>query len=140
MADRADRAASRPDRANIYSDIFTNFNAHPNTGALLVRTDVDAVKRALRNLMMTDKGERPFNPDFGSNIRSILFEPSSDVVRKQLESLIKECIKNHEKRALVDNVVVTLSNDEETYIIDVYFRIINSPVINSLNVKLDRVR
>lgn len=140
MSERADRAASRPIRDNIYSDIFTNFNAHPNTGALLIRSDVDAVKRALRNLLLTDKGERPFNPDFGSNIKSILFEPSTDVVRRQLESLIRESIKNFEKRAIVDNVVVTLGNDEETYVIDVYFRIINSPVINSFNVKLDRIR
>lgn len=140
MADRIDRAASRPNRTNIYSDIFTNFNAHPNTGALLVRTDVDAVKRALRNLIMTDKGERPFNTKFGSNIKSILFEPATDINRRQLQTLIREAIETNEKRAIIQDVVVALANDEETYVIDVYFRLLNSPDVNNLNVKLDRIR
>jgi phage baseplate assembly protein W len=140
MVDRVDKAAKRPVRTNIYSDIFTNFNAHPNTGVLLVRSDVDAVKRALRNLLMTNKGERVFDSNLGSNIKSLLFEPSTEINRRQLQTLIREAIETYEKRAILQDVVVSLSNDEETYIIDVYFRIINSPDVNNLNVKLDRIR
>lgn len=140
MASRTDRTASKPPATSIYSDVTINFTAHPNTGILMQRNNADAVKRALRNLIMTNKGERPYNLGFGCNIRSILFEQATEINQRQLRTFITEAIENYEKRALLEDVVITLANDEQTYVIDVYFRLINSPDVQNLNVKLDRIR
>lgn len=140
MADRIDRTATKPKTATIYSDVTVNFTAHPNTGMLMQRNNVEAVKRALRNLIMTNKGERAYQPEFGCDVRTILFEQATEINQRQLRTFITEAINNFEKRALLEDVVVTLSNDGHTYVIDIYFRLINSPDVQSLNVKLDRIR
>lgn len=138
--ERIDRIASPPRVAEIYSDFLTNFNAHPNTGYLLKRSDIEAVKRGLRNLLLTEKGERPFNPDFGCNLRRYLFEHASDITKASIKDTITAAIENHEKRVRLVDVVVALSNDEHTYIIDVYFNVLNDPNQQNLQVKLERVR
>lgn len=137
---RVDKNTSANRPKEIYSDFLTNFNAHPNTGALLKRTDEESVKRSIRNLMLTDTGERMFQPNLGSNIRRYLFENASDVTKNNLRESILNTIKNYEPRANVVDVVVTLSNDEHSYMIDIYFNIINNPTVVVFNVQLDRVR
>ena len=124
----------------IYSDFMTNFNAHPNTGMLLKRTNVEAVKRSIRNLLSTDKGERFFAPDFGGNIKKYLFEPADSVTKENLKVSISETLKKYEPRAIVDEIRISLSNDEQTYNIDIIFRVINNPDPALLQIKLDRVR
>lgn len=137
---RVDKNTSANRPKEIYSDFLTNFNAHPNTGALLKRSDEEAVKRSIRNLMLTDTGERLFRPDLGSNVRRYLFENASEVTKNGLKESIINTIKNYEPRANVVDVVVKLSNDEHSYMIDIYFNIINNPTVVVFNVQLDRVR
>lgn len=137
---RVDKNTSANRAKEIYSDFLTNFNAHPNTGALLKRSDEEAVKRSIRNLMLTDTGERLFQPDLGSNVRRYLFENASEVTKNGLRESIINTIKNYEPRANVVDVIVKLSNDEHSYMIDIYFNIINNPTVVVFNVQLDRVR
>jgi phage baseplate assembly protein W len=137
---RVDKLTSANRTKEIYSDFLTNFNLHPNTGNLLKRTDIEAVKRSIRNLLLTDKGERMFQPDLGSNVRNYLFENTSSVTQNSLKESITATIKNYEKRANLIDVIVALSNDEHSYNIDIYFTIINNPTVAVFNVQLDRVR
>lgn len=137
---RVDKNTSANRAKEIYSDFLTNFNAHPNTGALLKRSDEEAVKRSIRNLMLTDTGERLFQPDLGSNVRRYLFENASEITKNGLRESIINTIKNYEPRANVVDVIVKLSNDEHSYMIDIYFNIINNPTVVVFNVQLDRVR
>jgi phage baseplate assembly protein W len=137
---RVDKNTSANRPKEIYSDFLTNFNAHPNTGALLKRSDEEAVKRSIRNLMLTDTGERLFQPDLGSNVRRYLFENASEITKNGLRESIINTIKNYEPRANVVDVIVKLSNDEHSYMIDIYFNIINNPTVVVFNVQLDRVR
>lgn len=138
--DRIDRFTRTQKIGEIYSDFLVNLNAHPNTGNVMKKVDVEAVKRAIRNLLLTDKGERVFNSNFGSNIRKILFEQADTFSRDQLKSFIEEAITNYEKRAQLEKVVVAVGNDEITYIVDIYFKVINNQTVYNLQVKLDRVR
>lgn len=138
--DRIDRFTKTEKLSEIYSDFLVNFNSHPNTGNLMKKIDVEAVKRAIRNLLLTDKGERMFNAKFGSNIRKILFEQADTFSKDQLKSFIEEAITNYEKRAQLEKVVVAVGNDEITYIVDVYFKVINNQTVYNLQIKLDRVR
>ena len=137
---RVDKLTSGSRTKEIYSDFLTNFNLHPNTGNLLKRTDIEAVKRSIRNLLLTDKGERMFQPDLGSNVRNYLFENTSSVTQNSLKESITTTIKNYEKRANLIDVIVALSNDEHSYNIDIYFTVINNPTVAVFNVQLDRVR
>lgn len=140
MVTRSERRSTAPVRSAVYSDFLTNLNVHPNTGDVIRRVDIEAVKRSLRNLLLTNKGERFYQPNFGTNINQYLFEPASVITERGLRDAIKESINNFEKRAIVDDVVVKTGNDGESYIVDVYFRVINNPETQALNVKLDRLR
>ena len=60
----------------IYSDLDLDFTRNPVTSDVVKLTDVEAVKRSVRNLVNTNKGERPFHPEIGCGIRGLLFEPA----------------------------------------------------------------
>ena len=140
MVDRTEKTAAVPPIGPIYSDFMTNFNAHPNTGKLITKTDAEAVRRSLRNLILTNRGERFYKPDFGSNINSLLFEPATDIVTNQIRSLIKECIETYERRVILEKIEVNPIDDNTSYNVDIYFSIINNTDIYNLNIKLDRLR
>lgn len=140
MVDRTEKTAAVPPIGPIYSDFMTNFNAHPNTGKLITKTDAEAVRRSLRNLILTNRGERFYKPDFGSNINSLLFEPATDIVTNQIRSLIKECIETYEKRVILEKIEVNPIDDNTCYNVDIYFSVINNSDIYNLNIKLDRLR
>lgn len=140
MADRSDKTASIQPIGPVYSDFMTNFNAHPNTGKLITKTDAEAARRSLRNLILTNRGERFYKPNLGSNINSLLFEQPNDVVTEQISSLIKECIERYEKRVFLQAVNVSYEDSDSSYNVDVYFSVINNTTTYNLNIKLDRLR
>ena len=59
---------------NLWKDLDLLFRVHPVTGDVVTRTDVEAVKRSVRNIVLTNKYERPFKPNFGTSLRELLFE------------------------------------------------------------------
>ena len=124
----------------IYSDFMSNFNAHPNTGKLITKTDVEAARRSLRNLILTNNGERFYKPNLGSGIRNLLFEPASEMVRDKLHTTITDTIEKYEKRIILRRLDVNVIDDGLAYNIDIYFSIISSPEFFNVNIKLDRVR
>lgn len=140
MVDRTEKTAAVPPIGPIYSDFMTNFNAHPNTGKLVTKTDVEAARRSLRNLILTNRGERFYKPTLGSNINSLLFEPATDIVTNQIKSLVRECIETYEKRVFIEKIDVNPIDEGTTYNIDIYFSIINNANVYNLNIKLDRLR
>ena len=72
---RADRITELSAKDEIYSDFLVNLNPHPVSGMLLRFVNEKAVTRSIRNLILTNRGERLYQPKIGSDIRSILFEP-----------------------------------------------------------------
>lgn len=137
--ERVDKYTRKTVDGPTYSDFYTNFNGHPSTGNLLVRTDIDSVKRALKNLINTEPNERLFNPDYGCNIRSLLFELNDNVLRSKLKDAIKYSVETYEKRVKIEDVVVG-NIDDYTVSVDIYFRVMREEKINLFNIKLDRVR
>ena len=137
---RSDRLTNLEKKKDIYSDFLVNFNAHPNTGELMRKTDLESVKRAIRNILLTDRGERLFNEKYGASVRKVLFEQADDFSKDMLKNLIQQSIENYEKRVKLVEVVVGMGNDEITYIVDIYFKMINNQNVFNLQVKLDRVR
>lgn len=123
-----------------YSDINTMFAPHPVSGDLARITEFEAVRRSIRNLIMTDKYERILDPKIGSNIRHILFEPMDGSTTAVLQSYIRETINNYEPRALLQDVVVTPDYDNQIYYVSIQFAVTFSESSTNVEFFLNRVR
>jgi phage baseplate assembly protein W len=124
----------------VYSDFFSNFFAHPETQQLTRVINYDAVKRSIRNLINTDRGERIFNPSIGSNVRKMLFEQATNDNAFLLKEYITETITNYEPRANLIDVTVKVDEQEQQYYVDIYFNITNNEKIANLTLTLRRIR
>lgn len=123
-----------------FKDLDLNFTAHPVTGDVTRRYDEEAIKRSIRNLLMTNNFERPFHSDIGSQIRAMLFEPVTPLLAASLKRVIINTITTYEPRAILDDVTVTIDPDNNSAYVSVVFTIINtfSPV--KLDVIIERTR
>jgi phage baseplate assembly protein W len=124
----------------IYSDIDLNFLAHPNTGDVSKKYDVDAVKQALKTLILTNFYERPFQPKLGSPVYGMLFEnidiPSANSLKLRLELLISQ----YEPRVRAQEVTVVPLYDENSFRVSIYFYVVGvrDPVTFSTILKRTR--
>jgi hypothetical protein len=83
--------------------------------------DAEAVKQSVRRLILTDKYERRLNPEIGSNIRKVLFEPMDGATTAVLQSYIRETIENYEPRAMLQEVIVRPDYAKQSYEVTVIF-------------------
>ena len=132
-------SSKKLDNRELYADFFVDFNAHPETGMLMRNTNENAVKRSLRNLILTNRGEVPFQPNKGSSIRKILFEQISDVTTDLLTTYIKETVKLEPRCQLLDTVVIP-NELQNSYSVTLVFTLINSNKEVALNLNLQRIR
>ena len=95
---------------NLWKDLDLLFRVHPVTGDVVTRTDVEAVKRSVRNIVLTNKYERPFKPNFGTSLRELLFELNTSRQLRKVQRRIKETLEKTEPRIM--NVSVLLSNND----------------------------
>ena len=95
---------------NLWKHLDLLFRVHPVTGDVVTRTDVEAVKRSVRNIVLTNKYERPFKPNFGTSLRELLFELNTSRQLKKVQRRIKETLEKTEPRIM--NVSVLLSNND----------------------------
>lgn len=123
-----------------YSDISIAFGLNPFNEDVTRVTNVDAVKRSVKNLVLTDKYERLLDPDIGGNVRQSLFEPMTPLTEGIIQDYITEVIENYEPRCLLESVVVDANPDYNTYSVTIRFRIDTSENIQSLDFLLERVR
>jgi phage baseplate assembly protein W len=124
----------------IYSDIDFTFTKKPVVGDVALSYDELAVVRSIRNLLLTKHYERPFNPDIGSNIDAILFEPISPVTATTLEKEVELIIKNYEKRAKLKEIIIVPYPDRNAYDITISFYIENATLPTSVTLLLERNR
>ena len=125
----------------VYKDLNLNFTANPVTKDVTTVTDVIAVKRSVRNLLLTNHYDRPFHPEIGSNIPYLLFENFGPVTGNQISRAIEEVITNFEPRAIVENVECFPLPNENTYDIRVYFYVENmSAELQEFQTLLEAVR
>lgn len=113
-------------RANTqyYSDIAPDFKRDNTNNDVSVVINTNAVQNSLVGIISTRKGERPFEPDFGSDIHSSLFENMSDFSAYAVEKAIQEAITNYEPRVILKRVQVTPEYDTNTYTVEIHYHII----------------
>ena len=127
--------------SRIYRDLNLNFTANPITGDVTTVTDVNAVKRSVRNLLLTNHYDKPFHPEIGSNIPYLLFENFGPVTGNQLSRAIEEMIGNFEPRARVENVECIPLPDTQTYNVVIQFYVENMPAeLQEFQTLLESVR
>ena len=113
--------------SRVYKDLNLNFTVNPVTSDVTTVTDVNAVKRAVRNLLLTNHYDRPFHPELGSNVQALLFENFVPITGNQLSRQIEEIIGNYEPRARVETVECYPVPETNTYDVRVYFYVENLP-------------
>ena len=103
---------NRSPRSNrIYSDLNLSFTKNPATKDVSRNFDVQAIKRAVKNIILTNKYEKPFNSSFGCNLRGFLFENITEPLLVIIKDRVAMAIEKYEPRVSVEDVVV--QNDEE---------------------------
>jgi phage baseplate assembly protein W len=124
----------------VFSDLDSLFVPNPITKQLIRKTNREAVKQSVKNLILTDYFERPFKSDIGCSIRYYLFELWSPALKQTMENAIREVIDNYEPRADVLEVLVEDRSELNALSVTVAFSVRNdvNPVV--LNVILERVR
>jgi phage baseplate assembly protein W len=125
---------------NLFSDFDLNFTKIPGTLDVAKKNNADAIKQSIRNIILTNNYERPFDPNFGSQVSQLLFNIWTPLSKITLQRVIEDCIRNYEPRVILDEVIV---NDRSTVnaidiIINFTIRNVNSPV--TMTITLDKVR
>lgn len=130
----------RSKKISVYSDFKKNLEVSELSNDLTVFKDEDAVKESLKNLILTDRGERLMQPTVGGNIRAMLFENMTPAGLKLIEDQVRSTIEIHEPRAILRDVIVTSSLDDNTVRVKVVFYIQNIDQALELDVFLERTR
>jgi phage baseplate assembly protein W len=120
-----------------FSDIDINFTLHPESSDILMKYDINAIKRSLKNLLSTNVYERPFKPSLGVNLRGLLFELDNGET-KLLRNEIKNVIEKFEPRCVIKGIDSRVSHN--TMNITLFFNIRNNSRNHKLDLVLQRVR
>ena len=125
---------------HLYSDLDLRFNPNPVTGDVSFSFDDQAVIRSVRNLLSTKPFERLWQPDLGSEIDSLLFEPITPLTGSLLQDEIVRTITNFEPRVTIASLNVVAKPDQEAYSVNLYFYIGNNTAPTGINIILQRAR
>mgnify|MGYP001170326490 CR=1 FL=1 len=120
-----------------FTDIDVNLKNHPQSKDVVLKYDLQSIKRAVRNLVSTNQYERPFKPSIGVNLRGMLFElDTTDII--VMEEEIKQLLNTFEPRARFTNIMTSADGHELD--VTIMFTVGNSPEPHSLDLVLERVR
>ena len=122
-----------------YKDFAYSFFANPMSGDVGKKTGADAVKSAIVSILKTNHNERMFQPEFGSNIRALLFEQMNPITEQRMKTEVENAVRNHEPRAEVLGITVTGQEEQNRYLISILFNVSSEAVPQKLETYFDRV-
>jgi len=123
-----------------FVDLNPKFDRHPITGDLPTIKNEDAIKQAVKNIVLTIRGEKPFRPFFGASINSALFENFDPVLIDDIALSIEDALTAHEPRVEVTEVEILDNIDTNALEVTVNYKIVGIPLDQqSLNLVLERV-
>ena len=139
-----------------WADLDLDFTAHPVTKDIVRKTNVEAVKRSVRNLIQTNKYDKKFHPEVDGGVTRHLFGLATAATKHDIAEAIATCLRNYEPRVVVDRVNVVGNEDEIAHVqsdirvtgnidrngfnVSIFFRIINSPEPIEVSLFLERIR
>jgi len=137
---RADVISKQVQQNEVYSDFLTSFNKHPLNGELLTVKNEDSIKQSFKNMILTNIGERLFDPYFGSTVNDSLFELYTPFLVEDLQRSIQVAASNFENRITIHDIRILDDIEKHAYSISILFSIINRPDPIQLDLFLRRVR
>ena len=126
--------------AKIYKDLNLDFQKNTATKDIQKLTDVEAVKRSVRNLIKLNHYEKPFHPEVGSNLRAMLFENITPQINHAISKQIDLLIRNYEPRCRLVQLNVQPDVDRNGYRASISFYVVNHPDRVEVETFLERIR
>jgi phage baseplate assembly protein W len=123
-----------------FVDLDINFDRNPFTGDVVIRTDEEAVKRSLRNLLLYKRGEKPFHPEISSGLVDLLFEPVDPIMVMELKNRITYMIQRYEPRIKEAAIDVAHVIDKGEIRVTINFSMFNIQRVFSTTITLQRMR
>ena len=123
-----------------YKDLSFDFTANPQTGDVATVKDAVSVKRGIKNILLTAGFERLFQPEIGSGIKNLLFEPMTPLTEQRLVDACADAIDAWEKRASVIDISAISEEEYNRYRVAIQFKINNSLETEQVDVFLNRER
>jgi phage baseplate assembly protein W len=123
-----------------FTDINLFFTPHPATADVTKKVDEEAVKASIRNLLSTKNYERPFHPEIGCQMYSLLFENFTPITKQVIKRTIFDVISKFEPRVSVQEVKINDASDNNSISVDITFKIINSEAPITLRTAISRLR
>ena len=114
-----------------FKDINITFKKHPVTNDLVVSRDASAIKQAIISLLLTNKGERLFQPEYGSDIRSQLFEPLDYATAASIKSSIFNTIQTFEPRIAITSLDCFPDFNDNGFNVEMSYNVVGSDIIPS---------
>jgi phage baseplate assembly protein W len=140
MAKNNDRFTAMSRDSQAYSDFLTDLNPHPVSGDIVKYINENAVIRSIRNLLLTNKFDRLYQPTIGTDIQKMLFEPIGYVTAQNINLFVQQTIKDFEPRAKVLKIDVVSDEENHRYLVNLVVLIINKQDPISFSITLDRIR
>lgn len=126
-------------RNKVYKDIDLTFSVKPS-GDVYKKTDAAAVKQAVKNLLLTNHSEKPFQPTFGGNLNALLFELVDAGSANEIRGAVIQAITRSEKRARVLDVNVNLRPESNSIGVQITFQVVNTEEVVTLQTTITRLR
>ena len=124
-----------------YTDLDLFFGKKSSNSDVQEITDIKAVKRSIRNLVLLNHYEKPFHPEIASGVRDMLFELMTPVTSTILARKIEDVISNYEPRARLISVTALPNLDKNEYEVSIEFYVVNQPTeLVDLTIMLERIR
>ena len=127
-------------RGKQYADLDLSLTPHPNKKDIIPLTDIAAVKNAVKNLVMTGKYERPFQPELSSGVKTLLFENATPDTMFMLKSYIRNVVSKYEPRVSDVYVEVQDDSDNNAYYVTITFNIVSVDTESEVQLYLERIR
>lgn len=127
-------------KAEYYSDFRKDLFPNLVNGDVSRKIDEESIKESIKNLILTDTGERLFQPNIGCDVRRLLFENFSPQTKFAIENSIRTTITQYEPRCILIAVNATANQDNNKFFVTILFNVINIPEEVELVLTLDRAR
>ena len=127
-------------KITLYQDFKKNLEKSPVSSDLTVLKDEDSVKESIKNLILTNRGERLMQPDLGGNISGMLFENITPATLVLIQNNIRTTIDLYEPRAELIDVIASSNIDDNVVKVEIAFYITNVQQPITLDVFLERTR
>ena len=122
-----------------FKDVAFSMFANPMNGDMGKKTGASAVSQSIVSILKTNFNERLFQPEFGSNIRALLFEPMNPITEERMKTAVEDAVRAHEPRAQIIGITVEGQEEQNRYLVSILFNVTSIAQPQKLETYFERV-